>query len=110
MLFSIQPGKEAVDPTDAETEPTERALFLTSEAQDKLTERILLERQAYVHETHVVTTPLITVLHRVPDGHHVGMYVDVRFPSISRIPEIRIPLTIHDGRTADDTLVILRYE
>ena len=76
-LFSIQPREDLVDPTDTETEPTESALLLTAEAQDELAERILLERQSNIHEAHVVTPPLITVLHRVPDGHHVGMHVDV---------------------------------
>jgi hypothetical protein len=85
-------------------------LFFASKSKNELSERILRERQAYIHKAHVGITVFIGVFHNIPYHYNIGMQKTVGFASEGRIPEIGISHAIDTSGTCNYLSPIFCHE
>ena len=58
----------------------------------------------------MLESPVVGILHRVPDGHHVGVQMYIGLSSEGRVPQVGIAVTIGAGGTANHIPMIFRHK
>ena len=65
------PRGKGIDPSDADTEPSEASHFLTSETEDEVTIGITTEGETYIYETEMLHAFLMRLFHGIPNSHGI---------------------------------------
>ena len=87
-------------------EPAVGGHRLAAEAEDKIAEVVLAERQSDVDEEDVLAGLSVGMLDGLPDGEDVRMYDGVGLAEESGVPQVGLLLAVDNRRTADDTIVV----
>ena len=72
-LLPPKPRCDTINPANGDTEPSEGADLLASEAEDEVAVDVATEGQADVHEADVLTANLMGIADGVPVSDSIGM-------------------------------------
>ena len=88
------------------SEPAVGADWFSAKAQDEFTEGIVGERQADIKEIDVLVASGVGVFQDVPQRQFIRMDDSKRLATEGGVPEVGVLLTVDNGRTADDVVMI----
>ena len=108
LLLGVPPREQPVEPRYGDAEPTVFGDRLAAKAEDKVAERIALEREAHVEKTDVGISILVGVANGLPYSHRVGVQGGVALAFRGQIPQVSVALGIGAGTSTHQLVLVER--